>query len=140
MQLSKNFKLDEFYVSMSFPDLAEKIERTEDDKQKMLVLANTLLQPVRDLYGSVRIKSGKRSPELNTAIKGAAQSEHLYTGHSAAVDFTFIKEGAVEKAYRWLVENRPNCFGQLIWYKKSNFVHVSLPTLRNLGKSWEWEK
>lgn len=40
MQLSKNFVLDEFYVSDSFPELAKNIERTEDDKQKLLLVCN----------------------------------------------------------------------------------------------------
>ena len=137
MKLTTNFDSDEFRVSDSFPDLAASIVHTETDIQKMYVLSKLFLQPVRDLVGPVRIQSGKRSPELNTAVKGEPASDHLYQGFSGAVDFTCSN---IQTAYNWLKVNRAGSFGQLIKYNKSNFIHVSLPTEKHVNEAWDWDK
>lgn len=85
MQLTKNFKLEEFEKSSS----ADKyhIDNNIPDKYMNNVqkLAE-LLQIIRDEWNDpIKINSGYRSKELNVKIGGAKNSDHLY---AAAADIT----------------------------------------------------
>lgn len=140
MRLSKNFTLSEFAVSSSYPELAAAISFSGEDRLKALYLAQVILQPVRDNFGSVTILSGKRSPELNQKVGGSPTSDHLYTpgSGSAAVDFTCAN---VEDAYMFLkLGLEPYQYGQLILYIDSGFVHVSAPTVKHEGDNWSWNR
>ena len=53
----------------------------EDFKEKVL-------RPLCDRHGNVYITSGYRCPELNTAIGGAATSDHVWDAFGIACDFT----------------------------------------------------
>ena len=79
-------------------------------------------------------RSGKRSPELNQAIGGARQSDHLYEAESAAVDFTVASVGDLRSVWEWIFNYCPHAFGQLIYYPHQNFIHVSLPSHKYQGE------
>lgn len=125
---SANFWFAEFAVSESRPDLAAKIVLTQDDKDKIVRLCENILQPVRDEFGPVRITSGKRSPELLAAIRGASKtSDHLFEKDHAAADFV-VTGVRCEVVAKWVYDNVPHgAIGQLIFYPEQNFCHVSLP-------------
>lgn len=77
MQLSKNFSLSELIKS----DVAIRcnINNTPDNQTilNLTVLANRILQPIRDYYNKpVIIHSGYRSPVLNKKIGGSNTSDH----------------------------------------------------------------
>jgi len=134
-------------VSKSFPNLVEKQEPTKLHVYKFFWLANLFLQPIRDAVNAgappgtdipVRIESGWRSDELNEAVGGVKNSDHLYYGNSAAVD---IKIGEntqeyVKTAFK-VCHRRKNCVKQLILYYPSagNFIHLS--TIDGGGKVWQ---
>jgi zinc D-Ala-D-Ala carboxypeptidase len=85
-------------------------------------LAYTVLEPLRNTLGvPIKINSWFRCPELNTAVGGAATSEHL-TG--AAADIRPACD--MWTAYEWL-ESAP--IGQRIMYlsaaKTPLWIHVS---------------
>lgn len=128
MQLTRNFKLPELAVSANHPDLAAQIKFSEAEEIKAYLLCATILQPIRDRYGSVTILSGKRTPELNRAVDGAIHSDHLFEFVSAAADFTLIRPELVKYCVQWIQTMMPYGFGQLIYYPEKNFAHVSLPT------------
>lgn len=136
---SPNFEFGEFTVSDTYPELAKLIQLTDLDKFKIFLLCRMHLQPLREKLGlPIRIQSGKRSPELNSKVGGAATSEHLYLNETAAVDFTV--PGADMKAiYHGLILS-PRSFSQCIWYKTSNFIHLGLPSLKHSGQFWETDK
>jgi len=138
LKLSQNFSLGEFAVSAAYPDLASKIVFTEGDVVKLLYLCKTILQPLRNFLGeAIVVLSGKRSLELNTAVKGAPTSDHLFMGFSCACDFLPVKGSDLSKVQPWLTQY-PNSFGQLITYKDNggnlHWCHVSLPTDRHIGE------
>lgn len=140
MLLSKNFKLAEFAVSKDRPDLARQINFSESDIVKYYYLVQLILQPIRDLYGTTIITSGKRTHELNQAIKGATYSDHLCglnpaREFSVAADFT-LQSDKLEDAYNWAIKNRLYCIGQLIYYKSRNFIHVSLRNEAYQSQYW----
>lgn len=139
MRLSAHFRLEEFRTSRRFPELAARMEFSEWDRHKCFLLARTILEPVRETVGRpVVITSGKRSAELNRAVGGAAGSDHLFIGFSAAVDFTTTAANRDQLVRA--VERIPGfSFGQLIVYfetdgRRPRFVHASLPTIHHQGE------
>ena len=77
-QLSKNFTFEEMIASPTAT--SKKIDNTPTAEivKNIQKLVDNTLQPARDLYGKlVRVNSGYRSPELNKAINGAANSQHM---------------------------------------------------------------
>jgi hypothetical protein len=59
MQLSKDFWLNEFRQSETFPDIAS-YQPTKLELINLLVLVTKILQPLRDKYGPILITSGGR--------------------------------------------------------------------------------
>jgi uncharacterized protein YcbK (DUF882 family) len=122
IQISKNFSLEEMVSS----DTARS--RKIDNAPSPEVLANlqrlvdNVLQPVRDLYGkTVHVNSGYRSPELNKAVGGAANSQHVQ-GRAADISVG----GKVEnKALFDLICRSGIPFDQLIDEYDYRWVHVS---------------
>lgn len=78
MKLSKNFTLKELVYSGTAVSLKIDNTPTPEIVERLRVLCQNVLQPVRDHFGKpVLINSGYRCPKLNTAIKGAKTSQHV---------------------------------------------------------------
>lgn len=118
MQLSKNFTLSELCVTDShLPNVP-----TEKQIDSLRILANNLLQPLRDLYGHpIAINSGYRSVTVNKAKGGASNSQHL-TGEAADVE-------GFDNAVLFRLVRQHFDFDQLIWEGGDDhqpaWVHVS---------------
>ncbi|MCC8186484.1 MAG: D-Ala-D-Ala carboxypeptidase family metallohydrolase [Bacteroides sp.] len=85
MQLSKNFKLEEFTRSETAAQKGIKNEPNPGQIEKICRLVVRVLQPLRDKHGSpLTITSGFRCPELNKAVSGVPTSQHT-TGEAADV-------------------------------------------------------
>ena len=128
MKLTKNFSLNEFISSET------ALRRGIDNTPSAEVLANlkalceNIMQPLRDWYGKpINITSGYRSPALNRAIKGAANSDHM---KGQAVDFTLPKED-YPKVFEWL-RNNVN-YTQIIDEFGFSWIHISYDA-KNLKK------
>lgn len=78
MQLSKNFTLKELTRSYEAERKGLDNTPTEQVIENLTVLANLVLQPIRDVLGPVVVKSGYRSPLVNAAVGGSKTSDHLY--------------------------------------------------------------
>lgn len=77
MNLTKNFSLHE--MTKSETALRKNIPNipTKDTLANLKTLAEKVLQPVRDHYGvGVKVNSGYRSPDVNTAVGGSRTSDH----------------------------------------------------------------
>ena len=109
-KLTKNFSLEEMCYSVTANKLNIKNYTTDNTiVSKLKLLCEHILQPVRDYYGKpVVINSGYRCPSLNTAVKGAKNSQHL-TGE--ACDFEIMGLSNYELA-NWVKDNLD--FDQLI--------------------------
>ena len=126
MRISKNFTMDEFSVSASYPELARDIPINVRPAVKALVL--NLLQPICDRTGwSDTILSGYRSIELNRAVKGASGSQHM---KGEAADNLFKRNGKPVSIIEVLklVKESGLDFDQMIAYP--TFVHLSYTTKR----------
>ena len=132
IKLSENFTLYEFMRS----DIATRInlhryqeQITEKDVLNLKRLCENILQPLRNYFKEpINITSGYRSPQLNRAIGGAKQSDHM---DGKAAD---IQTKNLTLAFGWI---KNNCkFKQLILeqsgYKR--WIHVSYDEFDNRGE------
>ncbi|MFV0505893.1 MAG: D-Ala-D-Ala carboxypeptidase family metallohydrolase [Bacteroidales bacterium] len=128
MRLSKNFTLDELLHSDTADSLGIRNTPSKEVIVNLRNLVRNVLQPAREQLGSaIRVNSGFRCEELNTAIKGAKQSQHR-KGEAADLD---CKNNA--KLYNIIKDNLD--FDQLIWEKGDDrqpaWVHVSFKASGN---------
>lgn len=125
VRLSKNFTAGEFVVSATRPDLAAAITPTIEQFNNFHLLANMVLQRVRDQFGTVRITSGLVTPELNAARTTAplSMSQHLY---GEAVDFV-VTEAYPATVFLW-IQNVLRFSGELLYYQQRGHLHLALPS------------
>jgi len=129
IKLSENFTLFEFLDSYTASRL--NLHKYQEEIPELYILnlrrlCDNILEPLRKhTKEPVIISSGYRSPQLNRAIGGARQSDHL---QGKAVD---IKVKNLQLAFGWI---KNNCkFKQLIYEKKGNseWIHVSYDEFDN---------
>ncbi len=119
MQLSKNFSLAELVGSQV------ATRKGIDNTPTPAIVANltrlaALLEQVRALVGGpITISSGYRSPALNKAVGGAANSAHVL-GLAADISTTKL----TSKALAMLIRQSDIAFDQLIY--EGNWVHIAL--------------
>ena len=125
MKLSANFSVGE--LTRSQTATRKGIDNSPNDEQlaNLRALCENVLQPIRDHFGKpVRISSGLRVPELNTAIGGSTTSDHC-KGMAADIEIPGVDN---KELAEWIGENLE--FRQLIleYYDgtpDSGWVHVS---------------
>ena len=103
MRLSKNFTLKELTRSNTALRLGIDNEPSKEGILKLTLLATSLLQPLRNVVGSLRITSGYRSPKLSEAIGSSSISQHC---RYEAVDMQYVKRGKMDniKIYNALID------------------------------------
>ena len=127
MQLSKNFKLEEFEKSSTATRLGIKNKAGSGEIKNLTDLCYAVLEPVRAKFDKpIMVTSGYRSEELCVAIKSSKTSQHT---KGQAVDFEIAGVSNLQLAI-WI---QNNCdFDQLIlefWKEEeganSGWVHCS---------------
>lgn len=85
-------------------------------------LVDKVLDPLREEFGkSIIVNSGYRSPALNKAVKGAANSQHV-SGYAA--DITAGSKFENEKLFI-LAQKLDLPFDQLIDERNYSWIHIS---------------
>ena len=126
MNLSRNFTLQELIKSDTAIRKGIDNNPNADQIKKLKTLCETILQPVRDHFGRVKVTSGYRSPELCSAIGSSVNSQHA---KAEAADFEVIGTDNAELA-DWINKNLD--YDQLIleYYKvgepNSGWIHCSI--------------
>lgn len=122
MQLSKNFKLNEFTASQTATRKGIDNTPAAPIVERLRMLANTLEQ-VRTLLGdnSIRISSGYRCLALNRAIGSGDSSAHV---QGYAVDFTCPNFGTPKEVANKIAESAIK-FDQLI-LEGNQWIHLSV--------------
>ena len=83
--MTKHFSINELTKSMTATRLGINNIPSHSELANLTILVGVLLQPFRDYLGKpLRVNSGYRSPALNKAIGGSANSQHC---KGQAVDF-----------------------------------------------------
>lgn len=108
MKLSKNFSLAEMVKSQTAERKAIPNAPDAGCIESMKLLAENILQPVRDEFGSFIVSSGYRSPELCIAIGSKITSQHA---KGEAADFEVAGVDNYDLAI-WIRDNLE--FDQLI--------------------------
>ena len=125
MQLSRNFSLQELIKSDTAIRKGIDNNPNADQIEKLKLLCENILQPVRDHFGRVKITSGYRSTELCQAIGSSVNSQHA---KAEAADFECVGVDNAELA-DWI--NRELSYDQLIveYYTpgepNSGWIHAS---------------
>lgn len=88
-------------------------------------LCKTILQPVRDHFGVVKVHSCFRGPAVNSAVGGSKTSQHM---KGEAVDFS-VPGKTLEEVFAWIAKSDIP-FGQAILEGrepgKPTWIHLSL--------------
>ena len=125
-RISKNFTLDELTASETAKKRRIINAPGVDEVCNLCALVHHVLQPLRDAMGeAIKIGSGYRCPQLNAAVGGVSNSQHV---KGEAADLCI--DGNIEKGRKWFEWIKKHCdFDQLIWEKNpktgSYWVHVS---------------
>lgn len=90
MNLTPNFTLQELTKSETALRKNMPNVPTEADIANMKLLAEKVLQPLRDHYGvGIKVNSGYRSPDVNAAVGGSRTSDHC-KGQAADIEIPGI--------------------------------------------------
>ena len=129
MRLSKNFTYEELCRS----DVAKRRginnrPRTKEEEKRVIenlkALCMEVLQPLRDFLGKpVVISSGYRCPELNKAVGGVRNSQHM---KGEAADIHVENTEHLLKIMHFIMDETD--FDQVIWERNragTQWVHVS---------------
>ena len=101
MNLTRNFSLQELTKSDTAIRLGIDNQPNADQIDKLKMLCERVLQPVRDHFGRVKVTSGFRSSELCVAIGSSANSQHA---KAEAADFEVLGVDNAEVA-DWIKMN-----------------------------------
>jgi len=89
-------------------------------------LCKTLLQPVRNRFGAIKVHSCFRGPAVNSAVGGSKSSQHMV---GQAVDFS-VPGKTLEEVFAWIVKESGLKYGQVILEGrepgKPTWIHLSL--------------
>ena len=89
MQLSENFRLKEFIESQTADQRGIDNRPDWEAVINLRNLCREVLQPLRDYEGKpIHVNSGYRCPELNEAVHGVGDSQHLYGEGSSSTTWT----------------------------------------------------
>ena len=125
MNLSRNFTLQELIKSDTAIRHGIDNNPNADQIEKLKLLCENILQPVRDHFGRVTVTSCYRSPELCVKINSSLTSQHT---KAEAVDFEVIGTDDAE-VFDWIKDHLE--FDQMIleFYTpgepNSGWVHCS---------------
>jgi len=121
--LGRYFDVSEFTRSSAAAREGLDNTPTEEALQSLRLLVQTVLDPLREAEGPIRITSGYRSPAVNSAIGGSSSSQHM-TGEAA--DIKLVVDHDAERVAALMYEMRLPV-DQCIWYEPEvgGHVHVS---------------
>jgi zinc D-Ala-D-Ala carboxypeptidase len=126
-RLSANFTFGELTDTSQAALLTKNRAEAERYLDAGKALATTILQPIRDRWGPLKINSGFRGPSLNARVKGSPSSQHCLF---QAADIVPARASLAE-VFDWIRKESGIPFGQLIDERMGNgWLHISL------GKPW----
>ena len=124
-KITMHFTLDELYASETAKARGIQNKPGTAEIINLVYLAAYVLEPLREAMGEpIKIGSGYRCQQLNRAVGGVANSQHI---KGQAADLCI--DGDMKKGKRWFEWIKTHLdFDQLIWEhnaKGTYWVHVS---------------
>ena len=126
MKLTEHFSLEEMIQSSTATKLG--IDNTPNKRiiSELTKLCKDVLEPIRQKYNKpIIVTSGYRCAELNKAVKGASNSQHVY---GTAADIK-PKTGTVKELFNLIKEmadNKEIKLRQLIDEYNYSWIHLSV--------------
>ena len=121
--MTNYFKFSELIESQKAESLGIKNIPNWEQIESLKALVDNVLNPLREALGRpIYINSGFRTPELNEAIGGARNSQHIATDVYAAVDLDCKNKNDNKKMYELL---RTFDIDQCINEHEFEWIHVS---------------
>jgi uncharacterized protein YcbK (DUF882 family) len=129
-KISKYFTLGDLTKSATAKRLGIVNEPDEEEKGYLVLLANKLLDVLADKYGqnSFYLTNAFRSEELNTAIGGAALSQHRL-GQAADIKFTNLSDTQLFDRFEEIAKSTDLPIDQMIFESNgpgSFWFHISI--------------
>ena len=128
-KLTKNFTLEELTASATAKKLGVSNMPSPEIRKNLEKLCTDILQPLRDFYGKpICVGSGYRCPEVNEAVGGVKNSDHMY---GCAADITSMEDDFPHNAELFayaVVAMRAGYIKnvkQIIDEKNLNWIHIS---------------
>jgi uncharacterized protein YcbK (DUF882 family) len=125
VRLSPHFTLDELAATSNKALAAANREEALAYVESLRALCTTLLEPVRAMFGPVKINSGFRGATLNAAVGGSKTSQHT---RGEAADF-YCPSAKLARVMEWIAKESGLPFGQVILERPrpgSEWIHLSL--------------
>ena len=119
------FTLDELTRTENRNFIEDNRKITQEQANKLSILCKTLIVPVREKWGAIRVNSAYRCIALNTAVGGASESQHRLC---EAMDFELFDRPRGEplfEVFKWIVEKSDLAYGPCI-FELGEWVHLSL--------------
>ena len=125
LQISKHLTLAELTTSQTATRRGISNKAPMHVIENLKLVAEKILEPTRAHFGKpIRISSGYRSPELNRAVGGSKNSQHV-TGQ--ALDLQATNGITNAQIFNYIKDNLD--FDQLVWdygtFNEPAWVHVS---------------
>ena len=125
--LTDNFTKEELIASATASRLGIDNTPTKEAESKLYLLATTILQPLRDLYGKpIKVSSGYRCKALNKAVGGVTTSQHL-KGEAADLNNGVAENRKIFQLAKQMMDEGKIVVGQLIDERGYSWIHISLP-------------
>jgi len=128
IRLSENFTLDEFLYSDTAIRLGIDNSIPERYIRNIQYLVDTILQPLRNRIGPIRILSGYRSPELSIKLGSSTHSNHCF-GLAADIE-PYKRETSLTEILTYIEENC-NYKELIAEYFPYGWVHVAAQQYNN---------
>ena len=106
--------------------------------ENLIILRERIIEASRLTPKPVTINSAYRSPNVNRAVGGAANSHHLFLNDAAAVDMT--AGSAIENRAWYMRIKALMPYSQLILEKGGRWIHLGYSDIRATAheqKAWE---
>jgi hypothetical protein len=118
----KYFTMEELTGSRTARRLGIDNEAPAVVEARLEQLVEWILDPVRELWGApIEVNSGYRSPELNAAVNGAVNSQHML---GEAADITTGSREGNRRLFNIIGASGLD-FDQLIDEKNYSWLHIS---------------
>lgn len=120
----KFFTIKELTKSTTAQRMGIKNVPSKEQEQNIIALIENILDPLREAYGRpIIVTSGYRCPDLNRAIGGARNSQHMM---GQAADIRTIEDTVTENKKLFdLAQKLKLPFDQLINEHNFDWVHIS---------------
>lgn len=128
--MANYFTMEELIYSSTALREGWRNRTTNEVEENLVSLRTMVLNPTREHMGMcIYVTSGFRSPDVNRAIGGAPNSQHM---KGEAADITTLKIHKNIEMFKYIRDNL--VFDQLILENGGQWIHVSYVTRRKNRK------